>query len=109
MDIREFVESGFLQEVNRRLLHRTGLALIVTEDLETKEMSFFGIADNRDADSGMMFDIDTITAEELKIMNTRAENVENEIRARSPHRLFLYGRGIQTLMKIKGMLNFTGK
>lgn len=54
MPIKEFVETGFLQEVNRRLLHRCGLALTVQEGEGFMEL--FGVRDVRDDPEGIIFD-----------------------------------------------------
>jgi hypothetical protein len=65
IDVREFVESGFLQEVNRRALHPVGLALVITKDDEGNYTGIAGIADYREDPDGIMFaDLTTIEANE---------------------------------------------
>lgn len=54
MDIAEFRSKGYLQEVNRLLLHPLGLALQVTIDDENNEV-ISGIIDCRDDDEGIIF------------------------------------------------------
>ncbi len=54
MSIKEFIESGFLQEVNRRLLHPCGLALEAVKDGD--EWRLGGVWDARDDPEGIMFD-----------------------------------------------------
>ena len=54
MDIKEFRELGFLQEVNRRFLHQFGLALKVVVDEDGTE-SLGGIWDYRDDPEGIRF------------------------------------------------------
>lgn len=55
MTIQEFVDRGFLFEVNRRVLHPFGLALEVTKD-EDGNMSFGGVWDCQDDPEGIIFD-----------------------------------------------------
>jgi hypothetical protein len=54
IDIKEFREFGFLQEVNRQYLHPLGLALeIVIEEDGTEHLG--GVWDYRDDPEGMQF------------------------------------------------------
>ncbi len=53
--IKEFRELGFIQEINRRLLHPCGLALEVILDKETGEETLGGVWDYRDDPEGMAF------------------------------------------------------
>jgi len=53
ISIQEFIERGFLQEINRRLLHPCGLALEVVKDGD--EWRFGGVWDSRDDPEGIMF------------------------------------------------------
>ena len=53
MSVKEFVERGFLQEVNRRILHPCGLALVIHEWEGTFE--FAGVWDARDDPEGIIF------------------------------------------------------
>lgn len=59
MDIKEFRETGYLQELNRRFLHPLGLAMeVVIEDDGTERIG--GIWDYRDDPEGILFGEDTI-------------------------------------------------
>lgn len=54
IDIKEFMEVGYLQEVNRRFLHPLGLALeVMAKDDGSWHLS--GIWDYRDDPEGMSF------------------------------------------------------
>lgn len=56
MDLKEFVEDGYLQEANRRFFHPLGLALSVQQDEETGEYTKLdGLWDYRDDAEGMVF------------------------------------------------------
>lgn len=59
MDVREFVEAGYLQEVNRLFLHPRGLALEVkTSGPEGPDRLYelAGVWDARDDPEGIYFD-----------------------------------------------------
>ncbi len=56
MDIKEFVELGLLQEVNRQFFHPRGLALEVEIDDETDEHSLGGVWDCRNDPEGIWFE-----------------------------------------------------
>lgn len=54
IDIKEFREFGFLQELNRHFLHPLGMALeVIIEDDGTERLG--GIWDYRDDPEGMLF------------------------------------------------------
>lgn len=55
IDIKEFRELGYLQEVNRLFLHPLGLALEVVVDSETGECKLGGVWDYRDDPDGIVF------------------------------------------------------
>lgn len=75
IDIKEFREIGYLQELNRRFLHPLGLALEIVIDSETGEERLGGIWDYRDDPEGMLFDeVDEVKAAEFqRLWDTRAE------------------------------------
>jgi len=54
MDVREFVASGLLFEINRTVLHPLGLALAVKVD-DDGSMEFGRIWDCRDDPEGILF------------------------------------------------------
>jgi len=56
MDIKEFQDAGYLQEVNRMFFHPLGLALEVARNDEDGSMTLSGVRDNRDDPEGMIFD-----------------------------------------------------
>jgi len=55
MPIKDFLDLGYLQEVNRQLLHLCGLALEVSIDDETGEHKLSGVWDYRDDPEGMVY------------------------------------------------------
>lgn len=54
IDIKEFRELGFVQEINRLILHPCGLALEVTEQ-EDGSMIISGVQDFREDPEGICF------------------------------------------------------
>jgi hypothetical protein len=54
MDIKEFVDEGYLQEINRLILHPCGLALDVVISDDGK-YQLYGVRDHRDDPEGVLF------------------------------------------------------
>ena len=57
LDIKEFVDGGYLQEVNRQFFHPIGLALEVGIKEKEQEYYISGVWDYRDDPKGVYFDI----------------------------------------------------
>lgn len=89
IDIKEFRALGFLQEINRLVLHPCGLALEVIVDKETGEERLGGVWDYRDDPEGMAYGEGP--SEEL------AENVLLERVKHAGARLERFGWTIQPL------------
>ena len=84
MDITEFRELGFLQEVNRRFLHPLGLALeVVLEPDGTEHLG--GVWDYRDDPEWMIF-----VAQDIKEVLRKAGNVRLERRRHTVARRALF-------------------
>jgi len=64
--IKELRELGFIQEINRRLLHPCGLALEVILDKETGEETLGGVWDFRDDPEGMYFGEEVLSADKAR-------------------------------------------
>lgn len=63
MDIKEFVDFGYLHELNRGFLHPLGLALEVNFDDDGNPTGFGGVWDRRDDVDGLIFAEDTLDPE----------------------------------------------
>lgn len=82
IDIKEFMDAGYLQEVNRRFLHPLGLALEVYED-DDGTCSLGGVWDYRDDPEGMNFGpgminpakVDRVASEWYEKAQVRKENL----------------------------------
>ncbi len=59
MDMQEFIDEGYLHEINRKFLHPLGLALALDPDNMTNTC----IIDARDDPEGMRFADDTLSAD----------------------------------------------
>jgi hypothetical protein len=99
MNIKEFREAGFLQELNRLFLHPLGLALEVDIDDDGNE-TLGGIWDYRDDEGGNIYGSPS-DPEEAAIVKRRrqskADNVEKLRLAKAVERLNKYGWVIQPI------------
>lgn len=87
MPVREFVERGFLHEVNRKLLHPHGLALEVTEGKDG-EMRISGVQNHRSDPAGVVF---------AEVDQVKANQVTEDALARRPAREAALGFWVQPL------------
>lgn len=88
MDVAEFVEQGYLQELNRRFLHPFGLAIEVVVDFNGRPVCLGGVWDYRDDPEGIMSgDLD----------RQRAVNVFHIEEERKPERINRLGYWIQPI------------
>lgn len=92
MNIKEFLELGFLQEANRLFFHPRGLALEVTIDKEEYKIS--GVWDYRDDPGGIFF---YFSEEDLEKAIQKSKRVQQEFEKNEEHRKALMGSAIQPL------------
>lgn len=92
---KEFIERGYLQEVNRQFLHPLGLALEVTIDTDdpTDEGRFSGVWDYRKDPEGMQFGGPT----DYGLDYQKAAQVEQDLAAHRTARKRLWGQVVQPL------------
>lgn len=83
MPIKEFVEKGFLQEVNRKFFHPLGLALSIREE-EDGTQSLHEIWDYRDDPEGMFFGDGVLKKEKAdyveKLRQSKLDTRLNEVK-----------------------------
>lgn len=80
IDIKDFCDIGYLQEVNRQFFHPLGLALEVVIDDETGEAHLGGIWDYREDPEGILFDeIDPQKAERVSRLAAEKGKTRREI------------------------------
>ena len=71
IDIKEFGEKGYLQELNRLFLHPLGLALEVIEEADGSE-TLGGIQDYRDDPNGITYGLKDADRDRIKKFSDRA-------------------------------------
>ena len=84
INLQEFMEGGYLQELNREFLHPLGLAMSVIieedDDGNIENVEFGGIVDHRDDSEGMLFAEDMIERDKTdKVSGEFAEKAENRM------------------------------
>lgn len=89
INVKEFREFGYLQELNRQFLHPMGLALSVEVDDDGEE-SLNGIWDYRDDPEGIAYGPEVMETE-------KADRVREEATRRAPDRQEALGYWIQPL------------
>lgn len=68
LSLKEFVELGLLQEVNRQILHPLGVALAVIVNPDGS-VEFDGVWDYREHADGMVFDeVDVLKAKRVEAL-----------------------------------------
>lgn len=95
IDIKEFREKGYLQEINRRFLHPLGLALeVIVEDSVEK---LGGIWDYRDDKEGIYYDISNADLKRKSRFNEKKLFIENEFENRCKNRKEILGFDIEPI------------
>lgn len=80
---RTLLDTGLLFEINRRVLHPFGLALVVNIDLETKEEKIMQVLqDNTDDPEGLIFDEETLASGSKKFQRFMDEEGKTKFLAR---------------------------
>lgn len=87
LDVAEFRARGYLQEVNRRLLHPLGLALEIHVEADGSER-FDGVWDYRDDPEGIVYGPGVIDA-------ALVANVDDDLDRHATARLQLLGSIVQ--------------
>lgn len=94
IDIKEFREKGYLQEVNRQFLHPLGLALEIIKDDDGNER-LGGVWDYRDDDEGIYYDIANSDDERKNRFKKNVEFIDNELNRRFKKRKNVMGFDIE--------------
>ena len=97
MDIKEFREKGYLQEINRRFLHPLGLALYTRIDDETGIETLGGLWDYRDDPEGLIFDIAVSAKDRVEDFRLKAEYVQAEAMKHADARASAFGYVIEPI------------
>ena len=85
LDIKEFREKGYLQEINRLFLHPLGLALEVNQD-ENGIETLSGIWDYRNEPDGITYGLKTTDHDRINRFTENASFIQKEIKSRIANR-----------------------
>jgi len=94
MDMNEFKNEGFLQEVNRVFFHPLGLAMSVVVDKDGNVTGLGPMWDYRDDPEGMFFGESKLISEE-KIKKVRDLAVSKQVVRMNHEEFRCNGKGIQ--------------
>jgi len=101
INIKEFRELGFLQELNRQFLHPMGLALEIVVDDDSGEEKLGGIWDYRNDPEGIIYEIANSDDDRIKSFNDKADFVEKHINKMIKSRIENIGYGVEQIPKKK--------
>ena len=90
--VKEFRELGFIQEINRRILHPCGLAIEVIIDKDTGEETLGGVWDYRDDPEGLRFAESQISLDET---SDKVRSVDQLLKSKEQSRLDNLGYVVQ--------------
>ena len=96
IDIKEFREKGYLQELNRRFLHPLGLALEISIDDDGNE-KLAGVWDYREDKEGIYYDISNADLERKNRFKDKKSFIDTELENRCKNRKKILGFDIETL------------
>ena len=96
MNIKEFVEEGYLQESNRRFFHPLGLALEVQAD-NNGDYSISGVQDFRKFPEGAIFDLVNSDHERKRRFFSNFNKIEKAFSERAKIRKDNYGYELETI------------
>jgi molecular chaperone GrpE len=95
IDIKEFRESGYLQEINRRFLHPLGLALEVSLDENNEFIS--GVWDYREDEEGIYYDITNSDSDRKQRFLKNKNFIDNQFKERLEKRKSKLGFKIEPI------------
>ena len=96
IDIKEFREKGYLQELNRRFLHPLGLALEISIDDDGNE-KLGGVWDYRNDKEGIYYDISNADLERKIRFNEKKSFIDTELENRCKNRKEILGFDVEPL------------
>lgn len=97
MKIKEFIEKGYLQELNRRFLHPLGLALEIVEN--NSEFKLNGIIDCRKDKEGISFNLKNSNSERKLKFIKNFKFIEKEFNKRRKARNKMFNGNIEEQIK----------
>lgn len=97
MDVKEFREKGYLQEVNRQFLHRLGVALELSIDDNGKEY-ISGVWDYREDPEGIVYDLENSEQERKEKFKTKANFIKGQMEKYDSARLEKFGFAVEQII-----------
>lgn len=97
IEIKEFREKGYLQELNRRFLHPLGLALEILIENDGSE-KLGGIWDYRNDLEGIYYDYANSNTERQNKFIKNKEFIDNEFNIRNKNRKNILGFDIEPII-----------
>jgi len=95
IDIKEFREKGYLQELNRRFLHPLGMALEIRQENGVETLG--GIWDYREDEEGIYYDLVNSDEERIETFSKNEQFVFDEMMKRSEKRTEMFGSNIEPI------------
>lgn len=96
MDIKEFREKRYLQELNRNFLHPLGLALEIKIDKDGNE-NIGGIWDYRNDQEGIYYGLSSSNKDRIEKFERNRLFIESEIEKRRKKRTEMFGSVIEKI------------
>ncbi|MFW6310688.1 MAG: hypothetical protein ACOC1K_00470 [Nanoarchaeota archaeon] len=96
INIREFREKGYLQELNRNFLHPLGLALSIKIDDDGNEC-LGGIWDYRNDKGGIYYNLSESNKDRIEKFEKNRIFIENEFEKRKEKRIEVLGSIIEKI------------
>lgn len=106
VDLKEFMDKGYLQEINRLVLHPCGMSMTF-QYTKKGVLKMRGILDRREDDAGIWFDLD-ISNDQQAGMILKQYNVMTEIQKRCLFAATINGDSPQRLTFPTGLLTENG-
>jgi hypothetical protein len=98
IDIKEFREKGYLQELNRQFLHPLGLAIEIIVDNDTGEENLGGIWDYREDEEGIYYDVMNSEEDRIVAFKEKKKFISDEFEKRKKVRKEKLGFEIEPLL-----------
>ena len=95
LDPKEFLDEGYLLEVNRRVLHPLGLAMAVNVNEETGQVTIHGIYDNREDPEGWYIGVGLGDEDYDADIEAKVRNIRRKEESRHVPRLAALGYWVQ--------------
>lgn len=94
IDMKEFIDGGYLQEANRLFFHPLGLSMIVRFDDDGDSFVFGGFMDCRDDKEGIIFG-PSLTEDQSSAREAKSSKISSEMSTKASVRVEKFGWDVQ--------------